>query len=347
MGKKTKSKQRLDQYYHYAKTQGYRSRAAYKLIQLNRKYNFLNTATAVIDLCAAPGGWMQVCANTMPANSTIIGVDLDDIKKVPGATAFKGDITKQDTFDRLKRELRGRKVDAVLNDGAPNVGANWSKDAYTQSELVLASFKLACDFLKEGGYFVTKVFRSTDTNSLMWVLKKFFEKVDMTKPKASRFASAETFVVGVKFKAPAMIDKRFFDPKYIFKDTEADHFHDQIAGEITSIDKLLMKRRKRSGYDDNAPQHMYTETSLTDFITSRTPLLIFHKFNRITVSPEEKEQYYGLSKKIPQDIDDLFNDLQLLGKRDLQSLIKWRGKVRVALHNQGVKLDEAKIEDEA
>ena len=108
----------------------------------------------------------------------------------------------------------------------------------------------------------------------------------MTKPKASRFASAETFVVGVNFKAPAMIDKRFFDPIYVFKDTEADHFQDQIAGEITSIDKLLMKRRKRGGYEDNAPQHLYKETSLTNFITSHTPLLIFHQFNKITVSKE-------------------------------------------------------------
>ncbi|KAF4746313.1 AdoMet-dependent rRNA methyltransferase spb1, partial [Perkinsus olseni] len=152
-----------------AKEQGYRARSAFKLIQLEKKYSFLEggprpnynvvgvrygflkNARSCVDLCGAPGGWSQVAVKHMPASSKVICVDLMPIKPIKGVVTMQCDITTQKCRQFLLKELNGVPCDVVLNDGAPNVGASWAKDAYNQAELCLYAVHLAADMLRKGG----------------------------------------------------------------------------------------------------------------------------------------------------------------------------------------------------
>lgn len=212
-------KQRLDKYYSLAKEKGYRARSAFKLLELNRKYNFLSNSHIAVDLCAAPGGWMQILAQEMPSPRKIIGIDLDPIKPLGSDTiSFIGDITTIDCRRTLIRYLEGHQVDIFVHDGAPNFGSSKDRDIFIQNDLVLHALRLATEFLKEGGTFVTKIFRSENFSKITKIFEELFAYVDVTKPMSSRSESAEIFAVCRKFKNPETIDPNIFNSEVLFYD---------------------------------------------------------------------------------------------------------------------------------
>jgi len=303
-----------DKWYYAAKEQGYRSRAAFKLTQLNKKFNFLAGARACLDLCAAPGGWLQVAAKYMPVSSVIIGVDLLPIRPIRNVVTLKEDITTQKCRHEIKKHLKGWKVDVCIHDGAPNLGSAWVQDAYGQNTLTLAAVGLAVDFLREGGTFVTKVFRSADYNSLLWVFNQLFKKVTVTKPPASRNTSAEIFAVCEGFLAPKQLDPRFLDPKHVFKELDAPAEKELYLGQKRA-------KRHREGYDDES-QLLYRKASVASFINTDNPTSVLANNHKLEFDDETR--HYEKDRRTTSEIKTCLDDIQVLGRKEIKDLLRWR-----------------------
>lgn len=181
-----------DNYYNKAKQMGYRSRAAFKLQFINKKHQIIKRGDTVVDLGAAPGGWLQVAKEL--SGGTVIGVDLQRILPIEGVETIKGDMTNPETQAKIFQLVK--EVDVVICDAAPNLSGNWALDQGRSIDLASVALDVATRLLKPGGNFAVKVFQGDMFDSFMKKVEKEFTFAASYKSKASREQSAETYVIG-------------------------------------------------------------------------------------------------------------------------------------------------------
>ncbi len=191
---------RKDHFWKKAKQEGYRSRAAYKLLDIQKKHRIVRKGDRVLDLGCAPGGWLQVIAGEVGPSGRVFGVDRLPVKPLSQSwiTVLRGDISEPEQQERLQQKIQGL-VDLVTSDMSPDLSGVAFQDHCRSCELVRTAFAFSQTVLSPGGTFLAKVFQGEDLDSLVKMMSAAFRSVKRVIPPASRKASAEIYLLGKGF----------------------------------------------------------------------------------------------------------------------------------------------------
>ncbi len=187
------NKQKRDIYVRQSKVEGYRSRAVYKLQEINEKFKILKNGISVVDLGSAPGSWSQFVSRKFK-NSKIVSIDLKEMEKIKNIHFIKGDFTDKTQQKKILNYFSG-KVDIVISDMAVNTTGNKSVDSLVTGELSIEALSFSTNVLKKQGSFVSKIFMGSSFNEIVEIAKKKFKEVHIFKPPASRKDSKESFII--------------------------------------------------------------------------------------------------------------------------------------------------------
>lgn len=195
------TKARRDQYRKLAKQQGYRSRAAFKLLQLNKSYKIIKNSDKVVEFGCAPGGWIQVATQLVGPSGFVLGLDLKEINPLAGANFIKGSIDDPLLTEILLQTVGPNdKFDVVLSDMSPNVSGIWEIDHERQISLTKHALHVSIRILERRGNAIFKIFQGVSTRSFVNELAEHFALVKLSKPPASRQESSELYVICLGFK---------------------------------------------------------------------------------------------------------------------------------------------------
>jgi len=194
------TEKKKEHFYKEAKRTGYRARSAFKLQQIQHRFNLIPKSGIVVDLGAAPGGWSQVAKEIVGEQGIIIGVDLSSIQPLENVQFLQGDLTQTETIERIKNVMNNRRADVVLSDMSPDISGCYSVDQARSAWLCECALHVADQILKPGGHFICKIFEGEDTKKFIENVKNRFTVMKTFSPEASRKSSSEVYIIAKSFK---------------------------------------------------------------------------------------------------------------------------------------------------